>query len=60
MLSNRLELDDKTFNIKTIDDPIYYRVYKSNRTNKLYTKIREVIINDKTKLRGITLTKYSI
>ena len=60
MLSNRLKLDNKAFNIKVIDNPIYYRVYKSNRANKLYTKIREVIIDDKTRLRGITLAKYSI
>ena len=60
MLSNCLELDNKAISIKIIDDPTYYRVYKSNRTNKLYIKIREAIINEKTKLRGIILTKYSI
>ena len=58
-MSDRLELNDKAFNIEAIDDS-YYRVYKSNRANKLYTEIREAIIDDKTKLRDITLAKYSI
>ena len=60
LIPNRLELDEKDFSINVIDDLIYYRVYNLNRTNELYTKIRKSIIDDKAKLREITLAKYSI
>ena len=60
LTSNRLKLDKIEFTIKVINDLIYYRIANKNKIDKYYTKIHNVIIENKKKLEEITLAKYSI
>ena len=60
LTSNRLNLDDTEFDIKIIDDPLYYKVFEINKTDKECDDIREIIINEKNKLKDITLNKCVI
>ena len=60
LTSNRLNLDDIEFEFKIIDDSLYYKIFKINKINKECDDIREIIINDKNKLKGITLNKCAI
>ena len=55
-----MNLDDIEFEIKIIDDSFYHRVFKINKTDKECDDIRETIINEKNKLKGITLSKCVI
>ena len=43
-----------------IDSFLYYRVFKTNKIDKEYDKIREAIINNKNKLRDIIFNKCVI
>ena len=54
---NRLELNGNNLAIEAIDDLIYHRIAKSNRSDEYYTKVRDAIAKDKEKLRAITLAK---
>ena len=38
----------------------YYKMFKANKIDNECNKIREIIINNKKKLRNITLNKYVI
>ena len=55
-----MNLDNIEFDIKIIDDPLYYKVFEINKTDKKCDDIREAIINDKDKLKDITLNKCVI
>ena len=59
-MSNRLNFDDIEFDIKIIDDFFFHKVFETNETNKEHDNIRETIINNKNKLRDITLNKCVI
>ena len=53
-------MDDIEFEINIIDDPLYYKIFEINKIDDEYNDIREVIINDKEKLKDITLNKCVI
>ena len=46
--------------IYDIDNFIFYRIAKTNKTNEYYLNIRIAIIEEKEKYYNITLSKYSI
>ena len=48
------------FEINVIDDFFYYKVFEANKIDNEYNKIREMIINNKKKLRNIIFNKYVI
>ena len=56
----RLNLDDIEFNVKVIKDSLYYKVFKTNKIDQKCDNIREIIINEKNKLRNITFNKCVI
>ena len=60
LTSNRLNLDNTEFDIKIIDNSLYYKIFKTNKIDKECDDIRETIINDKNKLKNITLNKCVI
>ena len=60
LISNRLNLDDIEFDVNVIDDFLYHKMFKTNKIDDDYNEIREAIINDKKKLRDITLNKCAI
>ena len=53
-------IDDIEFDIKIIDDLLYYRIFEINKINEEYDNIRETIINEKNKLKDITFNKCVI
>ena len=55
-----MNLDDTEFDIKTIDDSLYYKISEINKANKEYADIRETIINEKNKLKDIIFNKCVI
>ena len=55
-----MNLDDIEFDIKVIDDSLYHKVFETNKVDQEYDEIREIIINEKNKLRDITLNKCVI
>ena len=60
LISNRLNLDDIEFDVNVIDDFFYHKVFKMNKIDNEYNKIREIIINDKKKLKDIIFNKCVI
>ena len=60
LTSNRLNFDDIEFDIKIIDNPFYYKIFEINKADEECDDIREAIINEKNKLKGITLSKCVI
>ena len=52
---NSIECD-----IKIIDNSFYHKMSKTNKVDQEYDDIREIIINEKNKLRDITLSKCVI
>ena len=52
-----MNLDDIEFDIKVIDNFFYYKVFETNKIDQKCDNIREIIINEKNKLRDITLNK---
>ena len=59
-ISDRLNLNNIEFDIKIIDDSLYHRVFETNKVDQKCDEIREIIINEKNKLRDITLNKCVI
>ena len=57
---NRLNLDDIEFDVNVIDDFLYYKVFKANKIDNDCNEIREIIINNKKKLRDIIFNKCVI
>ena len=57
---NRLNFDNTEFDIKVINDLFYHKVFETNKVDKEYNEIRETIINNKNKLKNITLNKCVI
>ena len=55
-----MNLDNIEFDIKIIDDSLYYKIFEINKIDKECDDIRETIINEKNKLKGITLNKCVI
>ena len=55
-----MNLDNIEFDIKIIDDSLYYKVFEINKTDEECDDIRETIINEKNKLKDITLNKCVI
>ena len=55
-----MNLDNIEFDIKIIDDLFYYKVFETNKIDEEYNNIREIIINEKNKLRDITFNKRVI
>ena len=60
LTSNRLNLDNIEFDVNIIDDSFYHKMFKANKIDDEYNKIREIIINDKKKLKDITFNKCVI
>ena len=60
LTSNRLNFDDIEFDVNVIDDLFYHKVFKANKVDDECNEICETIIDDKKKLRGITLNKCVI
>ena len=60
LTSNRLNLDNIEFEINVINDPFYHKMFKTNKVDNEYNEIREIIINNKKKLKNITLNKCVI
>ena len=48
------------FEINVIDDFFYYKVFEANKIDNEYNKIREIIINNKKKLKDIIFNKCVI
>ena len=48
------------FEINIINNSFYYKMFKINKIDNEYNEIREIIINDKKKLKDITFNKYAI
>ena len=46
--------------MKIIDNFFYHKVFEANKVDKEYNNIREIIINNKDKLRDITFNKCVI
>ena len=57
---NRLNLNNTEFDIKIIDDSFYHKMFEANKIDQECDEIRETIINEKNKLKGITLNKCVI
>ena len=55
-----MNLDDIEFDIEINNNSFYYKVSETNKTNEENNNIREIIINDKNKLRDITFNKCVI
>ena len=55
-----MNLDDIEFDIKIIENSLYYKVFETNKIDQKCNNIREIIINEKNKLRDITLNKCVI
>ena len=55
-----MNLDDTEFDIKIINDSFYHRVFEANKVDQECDEIREIIINEKNKLKDITLNKCAI
>ena len=55
-----MNLDNIEFDIKIIDDYLYYKISETNKDDEKCDNIRETIINDKKKLRNITSNKCVI
>ena len=55
-----MNLDDIEFDIKIIEGFFFHRVSEINKVDQEYNNIREIIINEKNKLRGIIFNKYAI
>ena len=55
-----MNLDNIEFDIKIIDNPLYYKVFEINKINKECDNIREAIINEKNKLKDIIFNKCVI
>ena len=60
LTSNRLNLDDIEFDVNAIDDPFYHKMFEMNKVDDKCNEIREAIIDDKKKLKDITLNKCVI
>lgn len=54
----RLDLDGVA--VRAMEDPIFHRVLYANKEDELCSEIREALLEGKTKLHGITLTKCSV
>ena len=52
--------DNIEFDIKIINDFLYHKVSEANKVDKEYNNIREIIINDKKKLKDIIFNKCVI
>ena len=55
-----MNLNDIDFDIKIIDDLFYHKVSETNKVDEEYNNIREIIINNKNKLRDIIFDKCVI
>ena len=55
-----MNLNNIEFNIKIIDNSLYYKMFETNKVDQEYDDIREIIINKYNKLRDITLSKCVI
>ena len=53
-----MNLDGIKFDIKIIDNFFKHKVFETNKIDKEYNNIREIIINGKRKLKDITFNKY--
>ena len=59
-ISNRLNLDNIEFEINVINNSFYHKIFETNKIDNEYNEIREIIINDKKKLKDIILNKCVI
>ena len=57
---NYLNLDNIEIEINIINNFLYYKMFETNKIDNKYNKIREIIINDKEKLKDITFNKCVI
>ena len=55
-----MNLNNIEFDIKIINDSFYRRMFETNKVDQECDKIREIIINERNKLKGITLNKCVI
>ena len=55
-----MNFNDIEFDINIIDDFFYHKIFEANKVDNDYNEIREIIINNKKKLRDIIFNKCVI
>ena len=55
-----MNLNDIKFDVNVIDNFFYHKMFKANKIDDDCNEIREIIINDKKKLRDIIFNKCVI